>query len=146
MPVHKLEKRTYLDADGKATTNESNGRSLLGIEGDEITEQAAYDAGLLKKAPDEAEAAPEAQMRYYNADGKRVKAGSADAVTQYLDNDPSRPDAPKARDASADANPSYDSMKGDDLKAAMDERGLDYSDMKVADMRAALTADDQKGT
>lgn len=145
MLMHALDKRTYLDADGKATTDESKGVSLLGIEGDEITMDAAYSAGLVKTEPT-ADEAPAAKMLYYNQDGKRVAAGSADARFQYLDNDPTRPDADKASStAQESAGDDYDSMKKDDLRTLAERRGVELDDnAKVAEIREALRAADKE--
>jgi hypothetical protein len=45
----------------------------------------------------------EAVLHFYDADGKRVKEGSAASVRQYLSNDPNRPDAKKSEKATSAA-------------------------------------------
>lgn len=144
MPLHTLTgERVYLDADGKATEDEAKGVSLLGIKGDDIPMEAAYAAGLVKNEPKQ-EQASEPKMVSYDQDGKRVAADSPNARFQYLDNDPTRPDAPPAGEPAA-AGDSYDDMKKDDLRALAEERGVEVaSDARVADIREALRAADQK--
>lgn len=137
MPLHTLKERTYLDADGKATSDESAAQSLLGIEGDEITMEQAYSAGLVKTEPKpEEEAAP--TMLYYDAEGKRVKEGDANVASQYLDNDPNRPDAQAASGADAgDLN----AMTKAELVALAEERGVKVGgNQNKADYIAALEA------
>lgn len=140
MPLHTLTgERVYLDANGKATEDESKGVELLGIAGDEIPMERAYDAGLVKAEPKaEEKAGPE--MVYYDSEGKRVKE-PAPGGTQYLSDDPTRPDA----NASSESGDDYDAMKKDDLKALAEQRGVELTpDAKVADIRTALRAADQK--
>ncbi len=149
MPTHTLKTRTYLDADGKATIDETLGRSLLGIEGDDITMEQAYAAGLVKTEP-QPEEVPDAQMLYYDAAGNRVSQPASGGF-QYLDNDPTRPDASRPGEAAnsesqAPAEPDdLDSMKKADLLALAEERGVELPDgAKVAEIRAALRAADKE--
>lgn len=151
MLMHRLKERTYLDAEGKATTDEAEGVSLLGIQDDEITAEQAHAAGLVKSMPEE-KAAPEAKMLFYNAEGKKVAEGSSDIAVQFLDNDPNRPDAPKAAGAAAepaadaeDQGDGLDGMKKADLADLAESEGVDLSEAKnnadrVAAIRAAREA------
>lgn len=139
MAVHTLKERTYLDAQGKATTDESKAATLLGVEGDEITMEEAAAAGLVKEAPETPEA-PEPVMLFYDAEGKRVAEGSPAVALQYLDSDPNRPDAPKA--AEPTENDGLDAMKKADLEQLAADEGVDLSEAKnnkdrVAAIRAA---------
>lgn len=47
-PMYHLEERTFLDKEGKATTDQEKAETLLGIAGDEISEEAAKGAGLME--------------------------------------------------------------------------------------------------
>jgi hypothetical protein len=147
MPLHKLDARTYLDAKGKATTDEAKAVSLLGIEGDEISAEQAFSAGLIKDEPKPGEVSGP-KMLYYDANGKRVSE-AAPGGTQFLDNDPTRPDAPKPEVApavgEAGDGSDYSKLKKADLMALANQRGVEVAaDAKVADIRAALEAADQK--
>lgn len=53
---HKLAQRTYLDADGKATTDRTKGVTLLGPAGRVISGEAARQAGLGPKKGDTSDA------------------------------------------------------------------------------------------
>lgn len=144
MPLHSLKERTYLDASGKATTDESKAVSLLGIENDEITLEQAYAVGLVKDEPKPAEVAAPV-MQYYGPDGKRADA-PVSGGTQFLSDDPTRPDAVAPESpAPADGQQDYSSLKKADLLALAEERDVELpADAKVADIRAALSAADEK--
>lgn len=131
MPLFTLEERTYLDVKGKATTDESKAATLLGIEGDEILAEQAYSAGLLKDKP-KAEEAPEPKMLFYDANGKQVKEGDPAAASQYLENDPNRPDSPE-RKAHAEAQAAAVSGEAPE---EFDLEATNYGDLKKAHLVA----------
>ena len=139
MPTYKLKKRTYLDAEGKATTDESKGVSLFGIEGDDVLAEDAFRAGLLDKEP-KTEEEPEPQMVYYNREGKRVKADDPDVAVQYLDNSPDRPDSPEraalaAHQAEREAiKPGPSSAEAQAAAAEEAAKPVNYANLNKADL------------
>jgi len=78
-PGHRLTARTYLDRDGKATTERERGVTLLGPAGRVIPVAAARLAGLTKTAEPEADKAEEPKeapkRRAPASDKRRTPAG-----------------------------------------------------------------------
>lgn len=60
-PLHKLAKRTFIDKNGKATTDVKKAVSLLGGEGKTIPRAQAVEVGLVKPAAKGSAAKPKAK-------------------------------------------------------------------------------------
>lgn len=139
MPLFTLKERTYLDADGKATTDPAKAASLLGIEGDEILAEAAFAAGLTDKEPKATEP-KEPKRVYYDSQNRVVPEGDPMAVRMYLNDDPTRPDSPEmkaqaeAEKEAAKAEPGPSSAEA--LAAAQSEDEDAYSGMTKAELVA----------
>lgn len=90
---HRLAERTYLDRDGKATTDPVRGVRLLGPAGRVVPAQAARDAGLVVEEQRGAKAADEPAAKI---------AGTPEAELEQLDKPKRRTTRNKKRDTAKD--------------------------------------------
>lgn len=136
--MHKLATRTYLTLDGKVTTDEADANSLLGNEGDEITDAQAEALGLQPNV------APPAMHRlagrtYLRADGQAT-TDETEALS-LLGNEGDEIPEEQAIQIGLQSEPAKEPTR-DELYERAVAAGLDVKkSAKKADLAAALEAD-----